>query len=375
MKRLTVIAAGLGYRLLERHALTEMAGLRFEPQASVFPALTCVAQATLRTSLPPSRHGMLANGVWLDGLQKPFFWDQSSCLVKGPRIWGRSTGLFFIQQSLGEDVDVIVSPAPIHRHGGGLTMACYTKPSGLAGVLERRCGTFPLWRYWGPLASAKVGRACLRHFEAAMESCDVDDAFLYLPTLDYAAQRSGPDSPAAKAALVEFVRQLEQIVLWASQRGCSLTVVGDYGISAVTLAPVSPNVELRRAGLFRTRDVGGRAYPDFFSSSAFALCDHEVAVILGPDRDKAVELLLATGGYELSADQPGAEQGKTVLLAKEGSWCEYRWWDRMREAPDYARHVDIHNKPGFDPAELFFRCSGVVKGTHGRQCEVAFAQA
>ena len=173
MKRLTVIAAGLGYRLLERHALTEMAGLRFEPQASVFPALTCVAQATLRTSLPPSRHGMLANGVWLDGLQKPFFWDQSSRLVKGPRIWGRSTGLFFLQQSLGEDVDVIVSPAPIHRHGGGLTMACYTKPSGLAGVLERRCGTFPLWRYWGPLASAKVGRACLRHFEAAMESCDV----------------------------------------------------------------------------------------------------------------------------------------------------------------------------------------------------------
>lgn len=375
MKRLTVIAAGLGYRLLERHALTEMAGLRFEPQASVFPALTCVAQATLRTSFPPSRHGMLANGVWLDGLQKPFFWDQSSRLVKGPRIWGRSTGLFFLQQSLGEDVDVIVSPAPIHRHGGGLTMACYTKPSGLAGVLERRCGTFPLWRYWGPLASAKVGRACFRHFEAAMESCDVDDAFLYLPTLDYAAQRSGPDSPAAKAALVEFVRQLEQIVLWASQRGCSLTVVGDYGISAVTLAPVSPNVELRRAGLFRTRDVGGRAYPDFFSSSAFALCDHEVAVILGPDRDKAVEVLLATGGYELPADQPGAEQGKTVLLAKEGSWCEYRWWDRMREAPDYACHVDIHNKPGFDPAELFFRCSGVVKGTHGRQCEVAFAQA
>lgn len=375
MKRLTVIAAGLGWRHLERHRLTEMAGLSFAPAPSVFPAVTCVAQATLRTGLPPAEHGLLANGVWVEDLQKPAFWDQSARLVKGARVWGRSTGLFFFQQSLGEDVDVIVSPAPIHTHGGGLVPACYTKPAGAAGVLRRRCGTFPLWRYWGPFASPRVGRACLAWFEAAVDLHDVDTAYLYLPTLDYAAQRSGPDGPAARAALKEFARQLARVVAFAERRGCRLTVSGDYEITAVTRAPVFPNVVLRREGLFCVRSVGGRTYPDFYQSAAFALCDHEIAVVSGPARDRAVAALLATGDYVRPDDQPGAAQGKTVLLAKAGSWCTYPWWTDSREAPDYARHVDIHNKPGFDPTELFFFGRGVVKGTHGRKCEVAYAEA
>lgn len=318
---------------------------------------------------------MLANGVWLDDLRKPVFWEQSSSLVKGARTWGRSTGLFFLQQSLGEDVDVIVSPAPIHKHGGGIEMSCYTKPSGVESVLSRLCGTFPLWRYWGPMASARVGRACLSWFEEMTNVHDVDTAWLYLPTLDYAAQRTGPDSRQARAALKEFVRQLERAAEIAMRRGSALTVIGDYDITSVTLPPVFPNVTLRREGLFRTRTVAGRSYPDFHQSEAFALCDHEVAIVLGDARDRAVEVLLATGLYELPADQPGAAHGKTILLAKEGSWCAYPWWTDPREAPDYARHVDIHNKPGFDPTELFFFGRGVVKGTHGRSCEVAYAEA
>lgn len=377
MKQLTVVAAGLGWRLLERHALHEIAGLRFQPKASVFPAVTCVAQATLRTGLPPAAHGMLANGVWIDELQKPVFWDQSARHVKGTRRWGRSTGLFFFQQSLGEDVDVIVSPAPIHKHGGGLTSACYTQPSGpdVDRALRRRCGTFPLWRYWGPLASPKVGRACLAWFEALTAIHDTEAAYLYLPTLDYAAQRTGPESAAARAAVAEFRRQLARVVQIASRHGASLTVVGDYDITAVTQPPVFPNVTLRREGFFRTRAVGGRTYPDFYRSTAFAMCDHEVAVVLGPARDRAVAALLATGGYVRPDDQPGAAQGQTLLLAKAGSWCAYPWWTHPREAPDYASHVDIHNKPGFDPTELFFFGRGVVKGTHGRKCEVAYAEA
>lgn len=375
MKQLNVIAAGLGWKLLERHGLTEIASLRFQPKPSVFPAVTCVAQATIRTGLAPAEHGLLANGVWCDDLQKPLFWDQSARHVKGTRVWGRSSGLFFLQQSLGEDVDVIVSPAPIHKHGGGIEMACYTKPSGVESVLRRLCGKFPLWRYWGPLASPKVGRACIDWFEEMTNVHDVETAYLYLPTLDYAAQRNGPDSPQAIAALKEFRRQLDRLAVLAMRRGCTLTVTGDYEITDVTLPPVQPNVTLRREGLFRTRSVAGRSYPDFYQSDAFALCDHEAAVVLGPARERAVETLLATGDYVRPDDQPGAAQGKTVLLAKEGSWCAYPWWTDPREAPDYARHVDIHNKPGFDPTELFFFGRGVVKGTHGRACEVAYAQA
>ena len=381
MKELNVVAAGLGYGLLERNGLLRMAGLDFGPATSVFPAVTCVAQASLRTGLPPSGHGIVSNGWWCNELQKPLFWEQSARIVKGARVWdgrrakGEKVGLFFFQQSLGESADVIVSPAPIHKHGGGMVMSCYTKPSGMAQMLERLCGKFPLWRYWGPLASPKVGRKCIDWFEAMTDAHDVDVAYLYLPTLDYAAQAKGPDSSAAKAALAEFRRQLERVADICMRRGAALAVTGDYEISEVTEEPVAPNVLLRRNDLFRTRSVAGRAYPDFYSSSAFAMCDHEFCVVYGPERAKAAEMLVAAGCCEApSSDCGPLPADGVVLLARPGSWCDYRWWTDPREAPDFASHVDIHNKPGFDPRELFFFNRGTVKGTHGRLCAVANAK-
>ena len=380
MKKLTVIAAGLGWRLLERRGRTSLAGLRFEPRPSVFPAVTCVAQASLRTGLTPTEHGMVSNGVWLDDLNKPAFWEQSARLVRGPRVWSRNSGVFFFQQSLGEDVELIVSPAPIHKHGGGMIMSCYTKPTEMAEELRRRCGTFPLWRYWGPLASSKVGRKCIDWFEAMTDIHNVDEGWLYLPTLDYAAQKHGPDSPQDAAAFAEFVRQVERLATLCERRGCALEVMGDYEITPVTAPPVRPNVTLRQAGLFRTRAVGGMAYPDFYQSTAFALCDHEFCILYGPESSKARDLLLATGDYEeaqLGANSEGARPlaARTILLARRGGWCEYKWWTDKHEAPDFASHVDIHNKPGYDPAELFLFCHGTVRGTHGRQCDVAYAKA
>jgi len=374
VKKLHVIAAGLGHGLLDRNGMTQMAGLSFAPRPSVFPAVTCVAQASVRTGLKPDGHGMISNGHWSEDLQRPVFWEQSCRLVKGERVWSRRSGVFFFQQSLGEDVELIVSPAPIHKHGGGMIMSCYTKPTGMSEVLQKLCGKFPLWRYWGPLASPKVGRRCISYFEKMTAVHDVDEAYLYLPTLDYAAQKHGPDSPQALAALKEFRRQLERIADIAMRRGCALTVEGDYEITEVTEEPVKPNVTLRREGLFKTRTVGGMSYPDFYQSTAFAMSDHEIAVLVGPDRDKAAEILLATGDYERpSADLGLRTSDVDLLLAKKGSWCSYEWWTNPKEAPDFASHVDIHNKPGYDPKELFFFNKGTVRGTHGRPCLVACA--
>lgn len=380
MKKLTVVAAGLGYRLLERNAMTEIAGLKFEPRESVFPAVTCVAQASLRTGLSPADHGMVSNGWWSHDLRKPLFWEQSARIVKGARVWdgrraaGGTVGVFFFQQSLGESADIIISPAPIHKHGGGMIMSCYTKPTGMASVLKKLCGSFPLWRYWGPLASPKVGRMCIRYFEEMTNVHDVDEAYLYLPTLDYAAQKKGPDSPAAIAALKEFRRQLEKLSDICMRRGCEMKVMGDYEIAEVTSEPVLPNVVLRKAGFFKTRTVGGMAYPDFYQSTAFAMCDHEACIVYGEKSEEAVSALLSTGLYELTqSPTPTLPHSITpsILLSKPGSWCGYEWWTDKREAPDFASHVDIHNKPGYDPKELFFFNRGMVRGTHGRKCEVA----
>jgi hypothetical protein len=210
---------------------------------------------------------------------------------------------------------------------------------------------------------------CISWFEEMTNAHDVDEAYLYLPTLDYAAQAKGPDSPAAKAALREFRRQLERLAEICMRRGCGLSVTGDYEITPMTAESVKPNVLLRQQDLFRTRTVAGMAYPDFYQSRAFAMCDHEFCVVYGEERDRAAELLLSTGDYEMPEDQCAGKG--VVLLAKQGSWCEYSWWTDRREAPDFASHVDIHNKPGFDPKELFFFNRGNVMGTHGRRCAVA----
>ena len=380
-RKLWIVAAGLGWRTLERSGSTRIAGLSFSPSASVFPAVTCVAQASLRTGLPPEKTGVVSNGIWFEPFSKPLFWEQSAKLVKGARTWearraaGAKVGMFFFQQSLGESVDAIVSPAPIHKHGGGMIMACATKPGDLAGIAEKRFGRFPLWRYWGPLASPKIGRKCIDWFETAADVCDLDEAYLYLPTLDYAAQKYGPASRRSAAALKELRSQIERLSEWCAKRGWRISVTGDYDIAPVSKAPFAPNAVLREKGFFAVRNVAGMAYPDFHRSSAFAVCDHEFCVVYGEKRKEACEALLAGGRCILSPDQPAEPLGGTVLLAEEGSWCAYEWWTDGREAPDFASHVDIHNKPGFDPKELFFFCRGTVKGTHGRKCAVARADA
>ncbi len=396
MKHLIVIAAGLGYEDLDRRGLRKMSGLEFRPAESVFPAVTCVAQATFRTAAEPCDHGMVSNGFFSRTLLKPSFWEQSAALVAGPRIWdaarggGAKVGMYFWQQSLGESVDTVISPAPIHKHGGGMIMRNYTQPAEMGDVLNQRCGTFPLHRYWGPLAAPKVGRAVLSNFFSMVEVHNPDIAFLYLPTLDYQAQRHGPASRSAWRALREFRRQLEKFVDFADDNDVTLTVCGDYAISAVDRPPSFPNATLRREGFFNVRPVDGRAYPDFYSSRAFAMCDHEVAHVYVRDPDdiaKVADALSATGEYEAVERRAGQHwahpsAGELLLTAKKGSWCAYQWWTDSREAPDWATHVDIHNKPGYDPCELFFdgwfslkTCQNAtrVKGTHGRRSTIAWA--
>ena len=398
MKNLVVMAAGLGYEGLERRGLLNMAGLSFRPATSVFPAVTCTAQASFRTAAEPRAHGMTSNGFFSRTLMRPSFWEQSAALVRGARIWeaararGETAGMFFWQQSLGESVDFVISPAPIHKHGGGMIMRNYAQPAEMGDALDARCGTFPLHRYWGPFASPKVGRAVLANFFALAEAHEPDHAFLYLPTLDYEAQRHGPDSAAADCALAEFRAQLERLAAYAARRGCALTVCGDYEIAAVDRPPARPNAALRAAGLFRVRPVAGRAYPDFYTSRAFAMCDHEIAHVYvrrEEDVETVARTLRETGDYacvDVRRDQAWAHPsaGEILLVAQKGGWCAYPWWTDRREAPDWATHIDIHNKPGYDPCELFFDRSfppktcqdgGRIKGTHGRVSTVAWASS
>ncbi len=404
MKKLLVIqVAGWGYGFAARNGAHSVGGCALRPLEPVFPALTCPAQATLRTGLPPSGHGMVANGFFDPVLRKPFFWEQSSALVAGPRIWegfrkrGGSAGLLFIQQSLGEDVDHWVSPAPLHTHGGGMITACHSRPRDLGARLARRAGgAFPLHRYWGPLASVRSSDWIARAVAGLLAEPDAPDlVYTYLPGLDYDLQRFGPDHPKAAAALAAVRRELEALFAAAAANGYESVVFGDYAITPVTRGAVFPNRALRAAGLLAAREVRGMAYPDFHQSAAFALADHQVALVACLDvaaQARTAETLRALEGVAQVLDREGQaaygvahpRTGELLLVAEPGAWFAYPWWTDAREAPDYARHVDIHNKPGYDPCELFFGRlpfgvsldTAKVRGTHGRVgpgCEAALA--
>ena len=394
-KRLLVVqAAALGHDLLAARSATAWQGLTFKPLEPVFPALTCPAQATFRTGLAPTGHGVVANGFFFRDLGRPLFWEQSAGLVTGARIWDRfraaggKVAMLFWQQSLGEAVDAVISPAPIHKHHGGMIEGCHSQPADLYPRLRAAVGAdFRLRQYWGPLASAKSSR-WIAHATAALLG-DADHApdlcLTYLPALDYDLQRHGPDSAQARQALDELFAELTELSAASTRYGYEMLVFGDYAIGKVAGGAVFPNRLLRAAGLLAARDVNGRLYLDPHQGRAFAVVDHEVAHVYlraESDRARVAELLTAAPGVgqvlgreeQAALGVAHARSGDLVLVAAPGHWCAYPWWLTDGEAPDYAGHVDIHNKPGYDPCELFFgwppmsvsRDTARIRGSHGR---------
>jgi predicted AlkP superfamily pyrophosphatase or phosphodiesterase len=404
MERLLVIqVAGLGYDFLLKHHGQEWQGLTFRPAAGVFPALTCTVQASFRTAASPGRHGMIANGLWDRTHAKPRFWEQSSALVEGARIWdeyrqaGRSVAMLFWQQSLGENADVILSPAPIHKHHGGMIQDCYSRPADLyAGLRAALKRPFNLMHYWGPLAShrssewiAGATAALLADRRAAPDLC-----MTYLPVLDYDLQRRGTEHPRSRRALSHALQQLAMLKNAAQANGYELLIFGDYAMANVTAEPVYPNLALRREGLLTLRQVRQMTYPDLYTSPAFVVADHQIGhvyVRAPADIPRVRSVLEAVPGIERVIDRGGQTElgvahdnaGELIVVADPGRWIAYPWWSAAAEAPDYAAHVDIHNKPGYDPCELLWgwppgtvsRNPRRIRGTHGRTgpgCEIAW---
>ncbi len=370
-KILVIQVAALGHEFLKKHTGGgDFCGLTFGPMDSVFPATTCPVQASFRTASTPSDHGVVGNGFFSREFSRPFFWEQSSSLVSGKRFWepfrasGKSVGVIFWQQSLGTDADIVLSPAPIHKHHGGMIQDCFSRPEGLYAGLKREIGRgFNLMHYWGPWASRRSTEWIVEATKKVMSNPGPDLLLTYLPHLDYELQKSGPDSAAATQAFDEIRGFLGDLVEGAHKAGYHVIVFGDYAIMQVS-RPVHPNRTLREAGFMSVRRIGKMLYPDLYASRAFAVVDHQVAHVIVKDptdigavRDVLSDLsgvakvLDADGKREAGIDHPRA--GDLVLVAERDSWFAYPWWTSASETPDYATHVDIHSKPGYDPCELF----------------------
>ncbi len=392
MKKLLIIdVAALGWDLVQRYQ-SHIAGINLCPIETVFPATTCPVQASFRTATPPVQHGVIANGFFSRELQRPFFWEQSAKLVTGKRMWhsfrrrGGRVGLFFWQQSLGEEVDWVLSPKPVHKHHGGMIQDCYSQPQNLYERLNSELRRpFNLMHYWGPLASLHSSEWIADAVSTLVQWPDAPELLLaYLPHLDYNLQRYGPDSASAAETFEEALALLSRMIQSARNSNYDIVLFGDYAMQQVSDGAIFPNRVLADAGLLKTRQIKNMLYPDYYTSRAFALVDHEIAHVYTADKgaaDAAVEIFDGMTNIEvLEPDLMSHEEvdneraGNFMLIAEPGSWFAYPWWYKKRETPDYAAHVDIHNKPGFDPCELFFSWmppnisldTDRIKGTHGR---------
>lgn len=393
-KILVVQVAGLGRDFLEAHAPNlQFARSTWRPLQPVFPAVTCSVQATMRTGSYPAQHGVVGNGYYSRAQHQVYFWEQSSSLIQGPRIWddyraaGGQVGVMFHQQSLGTDADLLLSPAPIHLHEGGMVQDCFSRPSELYPELVQRQGGFNLFYYWGPLTSPKSTEWIVTATEAVLRRHDAPGLlFTYLPHLDYDLQKHGPRSDQAVTALARVEGWLERLALTAQETGYRVLFYGDYAISEVHHA-IYPNRLLRQAEWLRTRNVKGRHYLDMHTSPALAVVDHQIAHVVCPDprtRRQVQALFGAVPGIAAVLDEDGQQQmqvrhersGDLILVAAPGYWFAYPWWEDPKEAPDYATHVDIHNKPGYDPGELYFETRSLlsfavsqdprlIRGSHG----------
>ena len=339
---------------------------------TVFPAVTCSVQSTLLTGGLPRDHGVVGNGWYFRDLGEVFLWRQHNALVEGEKVWDAARRLSPGYQvanvcwwyAMGAATDYLVTPRPIYHADGRKSPDCYTYPPGLHDELTSALGTFPLFNYWGPTASIASSNWIIAAAQRILTAKAPDLTLVYVPHLDYDLQRYGPDGPEAIAAAREVDAALAPLLDAARSRDAAIVVLSEYGITAAH-RPVDINRALRREGLLNVHTQAGMEYLDPWTSRAFAVADHQVAHVYVADpadiprvRDIVAALpgvgdvLGDAGKAAYGIDHPRA--GELVAVAEPDAWFTYYYWLDDARAPDFARSVEIHRKPGYDPAELFF---------------------
>ncbi|PNY80867.1 alkaline phosphatase family protein [Deinococcus koreensis] len=341
------------------------------PVEAMLPAVTCSVQATYLTGRWPSEHGVVGNGWYFRDECEIKFWRQSNHLIQSPKLWDalRAHDPSFTVANICwwyamySSADYTVTPRPMYPADGRKLPDCYTQPYELRDELQQKLGTFPLFSYWGPNAnitsSAWIARAAQHIDETYAPTLNL----VYLPHLDYGLQQHGPNPEALATELADIDRVAGDLIDHYERRGVQVMVVSEYGIERAW-RPVHINRALREAGLIAVRDELGREQLDAGVSAAFAVADHQVAHVYVNDparRDEVRALLEALPGVAEVLDEEGKRRhhlgheraGDFVVVAEAGAWFTYYYWLDDARAPDYARTVDIHRKPGYDPVELF----------------------
>ena len=340
------------------------------PMQGILPGVTCSAQATMLTGTMPSEHGAVANG-WLDRrTMEVNLWRQSNHLVSGEKVYEAARkrnpnftcAKLFWWWNMGAKVDWSITPRPFYPADGRKIPAVYSWPTAYGADLEDSIGPFPFFDFWGPKAGLPSSRWIAEAACRTLKERSPDLTMAYLPHLDYDHQRFGPTDPRSLRALEDLDGVVGLLLDAAKANNTQVIGVSEYAIEDVN-RPVAINLALRRAGLLHARTTPNGDVLDFYSSQAFAMADHQIAHVYCQDEaalKKARKVLEALEGVDQVLDRAAQAEfgidhensGELVAVSEAGAWFTYYYWEDPDNEPDFARTVDIHRKPGYDPCEM-----------------------
>jgi len=374
MKRLAVInVVGLTQAVLD--ASTHMRAFAAKGAkaaiAPAFPAVTCTAQSTYLTGLTPAQHGIVGNGWYDRTLSDVQFWKQSNKLVAGAKIWedlrrdlpGFTCAKVFWWYNMYSSADWSLTPRPMYPADGRKVFDIYTHPASIRTDIKQDLGEFPFPSFWGPLAGIKSSQWIAESAKWVERRHQPTLNLIYLPHLDYNLQRLGPNHPDIKRDIAAIDAVVGDLISFFAKLSVEVVLLSEYGITEVN-QPVHLNRLFRDKGWIAIREELGLELLDCGASRVFAVADHQVAHIYLNDpslanevralveKQTGVEKVLAVHEKEaLGLNHP--RSGDLIAVADERGWFTYYYWLDDRCAPDFARCVDIHRKPGYDPVELF----------------------
>ena len=331
-----------------------------------FPAVTCTAQSSYLTGNPVGEHGIVGNG-WYDREEAQVkFWKQSNHLVKGEKVWEgleQSCAKMFWWYNMYSSADFSATPRPLYPADGRKFFDIHTEPMGMREEIKSDLGPFPFPSFWGPNAGIPSSKWIAESAKWIERKEQPGLNLVYLPHLDYGLQKFGPDTPEMDAEYSVIDEVTCDLIDELEGNGVEVLALSEYGISKVSKA-IHLNRIFREKGWIQVKDEIGLETLDCGGCQAFAVADHQVAHVYVNDESIAEEVrkvvLEADGveeireGVDLWGSGVGRERGGDFVAVSESeAWFTYYYWMDDAKAPDFARCIDIHRKPGYDPVELF----------------------
>ena len=257
-----------------------------------------------------------------------------------------------------------ITPRPLYPADGRKVFDIYAHPMNMREQIKADPGGFPFRNFWGPASNIESTKWIAESAKWTERRLSPSLSLVYLPHLDYNLQRVGTSDLSLIAQDLKDIDDVVGDLIECYERHqVKVILLSEYGITDVN-RPVHLNRLFREQGWIQIKNELGREILDLGASNAFAIADHQVAHIYLNDskiltqvqelceKTPGVDKVLA-GSAKSHAGMDHERSGDLIAISEADSWFTYYYWQQDRFAPDFARCVDIHRKPGYDPVELF----------------------